>query len=253
MVKRVIKDSNIPNLKPSVACIGFFDGVHLGHQLLIKQTIKQAQRLNVKSCLICFDPNPMEVIKNFRYTHITDLETRLDIIKAFGIDQVIVIKFTEEFMKITPKQFITRYLNKMNILTLICGFDFTFGFHGVGNITHLIKYGKFETIVIPEYKIGNRKVSSTRIRLCFLAKNFRLTNKLLGWDYYLELVVVKCTKKGKKWIVETVPKDPYIMLPTSDKYGDSFEVVERKVYITGPKRLKKGQILLVSFTNEQVI
>lgn len=250
MVKKIIKDINIPKFKPSVACIGYFDGVHLGHQQLIKQTIKRAKKLDVLSCLICFEPDPQDIITEKKNKHLTNYQNRLNIIESFGIDQVIVIKFNKEFMKLSPKKFVNSYLNKLNIQELICGYDFSFGYQGFGNITDLINYGKFSSIVIPEYKIGGKKVSTTRIKESFISGNFKLTNKLLGWDYCLELVVTNATKKSSKWLIESKLKDKHGLLPIDGKYGSGFEVKDNKVYLLGPIKLRKGQIILTSFSNE---
>lgn len=250
MVKKIIKDKNIPKLKPSVACIGYFDGIHLGHQKLIKETIKQAKKLNVDSCLICFEPDPVDVITSKKNKHITSFANRLNIIESYGIDKIIVIKFDNNLMKLKPSSFVKTYLNKMNIICLICGYDFSFGYKGIGNITDLIKFGKFETIVIPEYKVGGKKVSSTRIKESFISGNFKLTNKLLGWDYCIELKVVNACKCSKKWLIEAKLRDSNGILPKDGKYGNGFEVKNNKVYLLGPIKLNKGQILLTSFTNE---
>lgn len=249
MVKRVIKDLNIPILKPSVACIGYFDGVHLGHQKLINETIKQANRLNVLSCLICFEPDPVDVVTNIPNKHITSYKNRLNLVESFGIDQIIVIKFTNDFMKLSAKQFVNNYLNKMNIKYLICGYDFSFGYGGIGNITDLIKYGKFENIVIPEYKLNGKKVSSTRIKECFIRGDFKLTNKLLGWNYSIELKVINSVKKGNKWLIEAKLRDRNGILPKDGKYGNGFEVRDKKVYILGKDNLEKNQIILVNFSS----
>lgn len=250
MVKKIIKDNNIPKLQPSVACIGYFDGVHLGHQQLIKQTIKLAKKQNVLSCLICFEPDPMDIITGKKNNHITSYQNRLNIIESFGIEQVLIIKFNSNLMKLSPKKFVNTYLNKLNIKQLVCGYDFSFGYKGIGNITDLINYGKFETIVIPEYKVGGKKVSSTRIKESFVSGNFKLTNKLLGWDYCLELVVTNASKKGYKWLIETKLRDKHGILPKDGKYANGFEVKDNKVYLLGPSKLKPGQIILTSFSNE---
>lgn len=251
MVKKISDLNNIPNLKPSVACIGYFDGVHLGHQKLIKETIKQAKRLGVVSSLICFEPDPLDIINNSKNNHLTSYENRINIIESFGIENIIVIKFSEELMKLNPHKFISSYLNKMNIRCLICGYDFSFGYNGLGNITDLIKWGKFETIVIPEYKLYNKKVSSTRIKKALISGNFKLTNRLLGWDYCIELKVINSSKQGKKWLIETKLRDSRGILPKNGKYGNGFEIKDNKVYILGPINLEKNQIILTSFTKDE--
>lgn len=252
MVKKIlIKDGNIPNIKENVSCIGYFDGVHIGHQALIKETIKQANKLNVLSSLICFEPDPIEVITNKKCSHILSYQNRLNVIESFGINQIIIIKFTDKFMKLSPDKFIKDYLNKMNIKKLVCGYDFTFGYKGLGNTNLLKKNNKFEIIIIPEKKHLNKKVSSTRIKEAFTSGNFKLTNKLLGWDYCLELKVVNCAKQGKKWLIETKLKNSRGILPKDGKYGNGFEVKGNRVFILGPMKLNKKQLLLTSFSKDE--
>ena len=247
MVKKIIKDKNIPKLKSSVACIGYFDGVHLGHQELIKKTIDEAIRLNLTATLICFEPDPVEVITGKKKKHLLSMDNRLNLIEYFGIEQVIVIKFTDSFMKLSPKEFINEYLNKMNIKELICGFDFKFGYKGKGNAGTLSRNSKFKTIVIPEYKYYGKKISSTRIIYSFINGKFSLTNKLLGYDYYLELIVVDCVLKRNNYIVKTKLKDSNCILPKHGKYGNKFEIKDGYIYITGNSKLNKNQLMILSF------
>lgn len=251
MVKKISKIDDIKDIGPTVACIGYFDGVHLGHQKLISKTIKQAKKLKVQSTLICFEPDPVEVVTGKKSKHLTSYANRINIIYSFGIDNIIVIKFNDELMKLSASKFVKSYLNKMNIKCLICGYDFSFGYKGLGNITDLIKYGKFETIVIPEYKLYGKKVSSTRIKESFISGNFKLTNRLLGWEYCLELKVINCVKKGKKWLIEAKLKDSRGILPIDGKYGNGFEVKNNIVYILGPAELHKNQLILTSFSRDE--
>lgn len=247
MVKKYISENKIPKLKPNVACIGYFDGVHIGHQKLIKETIKHAKKLNVKSSLICFDPDPLDIIYSIKNTHLLSYKNRINVIESFGIDQIIIIKFDEKFMNISPSSFIKNYLEKLNIQKLICGYDFTFGYKGKGNIKNLQKSKKFETIVINECKLYGKKVSTTRIKEELYKGNFKLVNRLLGWDYAIELVVSDCVKKGKKWLVEAKLKDTDCILPKDGMYAYGFEIKDGRVLLLGPIELEKHQILLTSF------
>ena len=165
MVKKIIiKDNNIPHIKDNVSCIGYFDGVHLGHQELIKKTISKAKKLNIIPSLICFEPDPSDFIGGIKNKHILSYKNRIKTIEYFGIKQIIVIRFNAEIMKISPISFINNYLNKMNIKELVCGFDFRFGYRGEGNLDLLKSKGKFVVNIIPELKYRNSKISSTRIK-----------------------------------------------------------------------------------------
>lgn len=183
MVRKVLIKDEIPKIKPNVSCIGYFDGLHLGHQKLIKETIKQAKKLDLVPTLICFNPDPIDIITNKRNKHILDIKSRYSFIEKFGIEQIIVIRFNENLMKLSPNLFIQKYLNNMNIEKLVCGFDFTFGYKGKGNADLLKEKGKFETIVIPEVKYRNIKISSTRIKKAIEDGDIKLVNRLLGYNY----------------------------------------------------------------------
>lgn len=250
MVKKIIKNKNIPSLKPSVACIGYFDGVHKGHQKLIEKTIKEAKKSNLIPCLICFEPDPLNVINKEKNDHILCYKDRLNLIESFGIEQIIIIKFDLDLMKIKPLSFINNYLNKMNIKKLIYGYDFSFGYKGLGNSSLLIKKGNFESIVINEYKYLNKKVSSTRIKQAIIDGNFKLANRLLGYEYAIVMKVINCSKQKNKWLIEAKPHSN-LVLPKDGEYGNGFEVKNKRIYILGPSRLKKDQLLITSFSKDE--
>ena len=200
MVKR-FKYNTTLNLKDNVACIGYFDSLHIGHQKLILETIAQAKKLNLKSMLICFEPDPRELITNEKIKHILPYKERINKIKSLGIDDIVVFEFDENFMKIDALTFINDYLNKMNIKQLICGFDFTFGYQGLGNSKILKKYFNGQLNIVDEVRLYGKKVSTTRIRKEILNNNFKLVGKLLNYDYYLLLKAEKSAKKGLNWLV----------------------------------------------------
>lgn len=249
MKKIIIKNDQIPNIKPNVSCIGYFDGIHLGHQQLINLTIAEAKRLDLIPTLICFEPDPIEIITKKKNTHLLSYKNRLNLIESFGIEQVIVFKFDKEFMEKSPKTFINKYLNNMNISEIICGYDFTFGYKGKGNIDDLLKNKKTKAIVVDEFRYKGSKVSTTRIKNAIYNGKFALTNKLLGWDYCLELIVNSCTKKDNKYVIEAKPLDSSTIIPKNGSYDDGFEIKESNIYITGNKKLNKGTKLYLSFSN----
>ena len=96
MKKIIIKDNIIPSIEDNVSCIGYFDGVHKGHQALIKVCKDLAKMNNLKSMVICFDPDPIDIISNSKNKHILSFKDRLETFKELGIDIVCVIKFDED-------------------------------------------------------------------------------------------------------------------------------------------------------------
>lgn len=250
MVVKYINIDRIPKLEPSVACIGYFDGIHIGHQKLIKETIKQAKKSNCLSSLICFNPDPIEVVTKKKNSHLLSFKTRLANIETYGIDQILVIRFNEEFMKLTANSFIKNYLNKLSISKLICGYDFTFGYKGKGNVEILKAKKFFETIVIDECKYRGEKVSTTRIKQELVKGNFKLVNKLLGYNYGLKLKVIDCKKVKDKWLIECKLKDERCIMPDDKIIDDGFYIKNKKAYFISTVKAKKGETLYSIFIYE---
>lgn len=173
------KDTNIPK---NIACIGYFDGVHKGHQELIKKTIELANKNNVEPFVITFNPDPHEIVSGKKHKQLTTLNQRIELFKEFGIKGVIIIPFDEKVMKLSIDDFKSQILDKLNVDTLVCGFDFTYGYKGLGNYNTLKKQG-VKVVRVPEYKYYGKKVSSTRIRQELDKGNFKLVNKMLGYEY----------------------------------------------------------------------
>ena len=243
MVKKIlIKDDNFKIDEEIVACIGFFDGLHLGHQELVNKAIAEANKLGLKSALICFNPDPVEIISKKKNNHIFSNRERENLIRSFGIDVFIVISFDEKMMKMDPIDFINDYLNRMNIKELVSGFDFSFGYMGKGNNKLLKKYRNFKSIVIPEHKHYGKKVSSTRIKEELTKGNLKLVNKLLGFNYYLNLKIEKCSKNEDKWLIEAINNDSNIIKIKDGQY-DCFKVVGNRYYFISDKKYKKGDVI----------
>lgn len=177
-------ESNI-DIPENVSCIGFFDGVHLGHQALIKKTVELSKKMNVKPFLITFYPDPADIISNSKTKHINSLNRRIELFEKFGIEGVIVIEFNKEVMSIDKTEFVNRYLKKLNIKGLVCGFDFHYGYKGIGDYKTLKKDLKdiCKVYMVDEVKYYGKKVSSTRIKEEIEKKNFKFVDKLLGYKY----------------------------------------------------------------------
>ena len=249
MKKIIIKSNTIPDIEPNVSCIGYFDGIHIGHQKLIEETIRLAKKNKVKSCLICFDPDPIDVINNKKNKHLLSYSNRIKAIESFGIEQIIVIKFDVHLMKMKPDTFVRKYLNKFNIKTLICGFDFAFGYNASGSGDTLVKVGKFDTIIIPEVKYKKEKVSSSRIKNELIQGNFKHVCKLLGWNYYLELKVDKYYQNGSKWLIKAKLKDSQCILPRDGVYGEDLVIYNGIFYLSHKTKVNKNQLIILGIND----
>lgn len=250
MKKIIIKDSNIPFIEETISCIGYFDGVHRGHQALINVCIDLAKMNNLKSMVICFDPDPNDVINKKKNKHILSFKDRLTSFEDLGVDIVCVIKFSKDLMLLDADKFISNYLHKLNINTLVCGYDFSFGYHGKGNSELLSK--SINTVVVDEVSYYGKKISSTRIKEAINNGNFKLVNKLLGYSYSLMLKVIKCAKKGSKWLVECELKDKTLLLPQKVN-SDDFYIQDEHVYINADSKINSNEEILIVFDNERII
>ena len=160
-----------------VCCIGNFDGVHLGHKVLIDRVVEAAGD-NFIPAVITF---------SFGEGHkcLTTDETKNQILYSMGIQEIITIPFDKEFSLIPKNIFINYFLNRMDIETLICGKDFTFGNNAEGTSEYLKNYDNknFNVEVLDELNVENRKVSSTWIKELISEGNIKKANELLGHNY----------------------------------------------------------------------
>lgn len=188
---------NIQTLEPMSACIGYFDGMHIGHMQLIQETIIQANIKQLKSACITFHPDPWCVIKNIQnISHISSMEERIEIGKENGLDYWIILPFTSELSKMSVNEF-EQLLKQMNIQSLICGFDFSYGFKGQGNVQTLEKQSYFDVVVVDEITYKNEKISSTRIEKEITNGNMEEVYHLLGRHYSIQGSVIDGRKLGK--------------------------------------------------------
>lgn len=179
MIKKYyIKDIVDLNIPRNVSCIGYFDGVHIGHQALIKKTIELSKSLNVEPYLITFNSS---FKKYDLFENIDSLSQRIKLFERFGIKGVIIIDFNNNLMNLNYKEFINKYLLNLNLEAIVCGEDFTFGKNAMGNSKDLKKY--LHTFVVKDVKYYGKKVSSYRIKQQIVRKNYKLVDKLLGYKY----------------------------------------------------------------------
>ncbi|MCR4633996.1 MAG: FAD synthetase family protein [Erysipelotrichaceae bacterium] len=221
----------MPELQKSVSCIGYFDGMHRGHQKLIRTAVTKAKEKVLTASLICFSPDPDEVISSKRAVHLFSDEERYRIAASFGIRQILIIHFDQEFMDLSPLSFIKEYLEKMNIEELICGFDFSFGKFGKGDPSFLKENGSFAVQVIEEERYEGSKISSSRIKECLLKGDFSLAEKLLGFPYYFTLEVIKSIQNKRKCVISCKNIDDRCIVPQDGIYSDRLEIKDGIFYL----------------------
>ena len=148
--------------------IGFFDGVHTGHQAVIQEALNKGKEQNIKTAVMTFDPHPSLVLggRKEQIFYITPLEQKIEILKELEVDAVFVVRFTSDFAKLTPEEFIESFIKQTNVKHVTAGFDFTFGAFGKGTMEDMeqLSEGKYTVSVVDKQELSGEKISSTRIR-----------------------------------------------------------------------------------------
>lgn len=182
-----------------VATIGSFDGIHLGHQELIKMTVDKAKELKVYSAVITFDPHPLNVITNKNHSTITSLSEKVQLIKTYDVDYLILINFDDAFSKISKIDFINNYLIKMNVCNLIVGSDFKFGYCGEGKASeiNILSKGVINTTIIDLIKYNDIKIGSSNIIKLLNEGKLEEANALLGYCYSFVGKVIRGKQIGR--------------------------------------------------------
>lgn len=191
----------VPN---SIVTIGTFDGVHIGHQEILKRMVSEAKEIKGETVVITFYPHPRQVLS--KGTHdirfITTQEEKIRHLEALGIDNLVIIKFTEEFSKITSEDFIKNYIVKnIQPSVLVIGYDHHFGNNRQGDFEMLYEFGNqynFKVEKIQEKDIGNMAVSSTKIRDFLIKGDIYDANMLLGYQFSYTGKVIRGQGLGHK-------------------------------------------------------
>jgi len=189
--------------KNPVVAIGVFDGLHLGHQLLIRTAVSRAKALNGTAVVMTFDPHPVHVLRPENHLPlIVSLAYRLKLIESLGVDIVVVVRFTKTFSRLAPEQFIKKYLLKpFAPLEVIVGDDFRFGQNRAGTIAIFEQAGEkngFKVLSVKTQKRGHKEFSSTAARDAIAIGDLKTAAHIFGRPVSLFGVVVRGDQRGKK-------------------------------------------------------
>lgn len=186
---------------PQVMALGYFDGVHLGHQEVIKKAIGIAAEKGLKSAVMTFDPHPSVVLgKSVQHVeYITPIEEKIRIMENLGVDRLYIVHFTREFANLLPQEFIDDYIIQLNVRHVVAGFDYSYGKMGKGTMETLQFHsrGLFEYTVVPKLTVAGEKVSSTLIRSDLREGKVDSIPVLLGRSYSTSGVIVHGDKRGR--------------------------------------------------------
>jgi len=202
---KVISDAAALQPGPRAVCaaIGVFDGVHLGHQHVLRQTISDATRDQAVSAVVTFDRHPNAVVAPGNVPPlIYPLAKKLEVIASLGIEAAYVIRFDKAFSQISGEQFIRDLARDFQRITSICvGDGFMFGARRSGNVALLQKLGGelgFTLHALRDVELDGQSVSSTRIRDAVRAGDFALAGRMLGRPYALCGTVIHGEHLGRK-------------------------------------------------------
>lgn len=221
--------TNLDNYKSTnktFVTIGTFDGVHIGHQKVIKKLINSAKKKKTSSVLLTFFPHPRMVLqKDLDIKLINTIEERTSLLEKLGLDVLIIHPFSEKFAKLSALEFVRKILvNKLNIAKLVIGYDHHFGKNREGNFEQLQEYGhtyNFKAKEISQQDISNITVSSTKIRKAIEKGNIEKANSYLGYNFMLTGTVVNGKNLGEKIGFPTANlfiKETYKLLPKTGAY-----------------------------------
>lgn len=230
---------NLPALRTvnfrSVITIGVFDGLHLGHQKIIKELIKISKRYKAKNVIITFEPHPQSISSKRPPRFINSFSQRLDLMKQLGVDVCLVVKFTRKFA-LTPAEYFIKsvLLDRLNMVSLVVSSDYRFGKNKEGNIELLQSLSKeydFKLKQIDTVRINKKAVRSTLIRNLLNKGNLYLANRMLNRPYFISGIIIKGSGVGSKIGYPTINLKPEqdVILPTG-VYIAFVEVNNKKVH-----------------------
>ena len=194
--------------KPTVLTLGVFDGLHLGHQAIVRQVVERALLTGATSTLITFDPHPRQVLKPETAPPLLQtFHQKMEGLRALGVQQVVVLPFDAQLAALSADEFVESYIHKrLEAREVYLGKGFAFGRDRQGNIEVLRdlsrKYG-FVADEVAEVRVRGHRISSTMIRRLLRAGRINLARRMLGRPYGIEGVVTTGRGVGKELLLPT--------------------------------------------------
>lgn len=190
------------NQPETIMALGYFDGIHFGHQEVIIEAKRLAIKRNIKSAVMTFDPHPSVVLghKNIQdVEYITPLTDKEKMIDNLGIDLLYVVHFDKEFANLLPQEFVDMYIIGLNVQHVVAGFDFSYGRLGKGSMETLPSHsrGQFTQTVIEKVMKEQEKISSSYIRSALRNGDVDIIPSLLGRFYCVNGTVIHGEKRGR--------------------------------------------------------
>ena len=188
-------EQNVDNA-PTILVLGYFDGLHRGHQTLFDKARDLAEEKKATISVLTFPESPILVFEKFNENllkQLTSKEKRNQLFEENGVDFLYFTDFTSHFAKLTSHDFIEKYLKKLAISAIVIGFDYQFG-SDHGSLAQLSEYDAYQ---VSELTDMGEKISSSRIRQAIVDGDVTLANRLLGYDYEISGLVVHGEARGR--------------------------------------------------------
>ncbi|MDQ3687666.1 MAG: bifunctional riboflavin kinase/FAD synthetase [Acidobacteriota bacterium] len=188
--------------RPTVLTLGVFDGVHLGHQLIMGTVVERARAVNAVPTVITFDPHPRAVLHpESEPPHLQTLDQKIEAFGVLGVEQTIVIQFTKEFAQVRAEEFLRDVVrDRLHVHEIYLGRGFAFGRHREGDINLLRDVSErlgFFADEVPEVRLRGQRISSSRIREVLAEGRVGLARRMLGRPYGVEGRVVRGQERGR--------------------------------------------------------
>ena len=183
-----------------IFALGFFDGVHLGHQALLAQCVRLAEQLNIQTAAITFEDHPQSLFTREHPPLLTTAEDRRDLLRQYGMAHIYQFPVTEAVMGKTWDAFLEELL-EYGAAGFVCGYDFRFGHRGEGNAQRLAQFCRerdLPCVIVPEQDLDGIRISSTYIRRQLESGDMATAVKFLGHPHILTGKVVKGHQLGRK-------------------------------------------------------
>jgi phosphoribosyl 1,2-cyclic phosphate phosphodiesterase len=193
----------------SVLAIGNFDGIHLGHQAILRATVERAQVLNAVSTALTFDPSPRKVLRpESAPLRLSTNAQRMEWFNALGLEAAVVLPFTLDLARLSPEEFVEQILVRdLHVKAVLVGEDFRFGHMQAGDVKLLFELGTkhgFDVVIVPPVVYRGEVVSSTIIRREVAAGDVSHAGRLLGRPFVLTGEVVSGTGTGRRFTFPTL-------------------------------------------------
>jgi riboflavin kinase/FMN adenylyltransferase len=218
---------SLPQFKHPVVTIGTFDGVHIGHRVILDRVRKLADEIGGETVLITFDPHPRIALNpNSNLSLIYTLQERIEALSALGVDNLVVVKFTPEFASLSAESYIKDFLiTYFHPAVIIIGYDHQYGKNRTGDFHLFERYKEefnYQLVEIPAQELKESAVSSTRIRNAILEGDISTASLFLGRNYRFEGQVVHGDKRGRLLGFPTANiqvNEPHKIIPANGVYA----------------------------------